>query len=52
MTPSLTTVHLPATELGRAAGEMLFQLIRRQQPANLRTRLSTHLVIRKSCGAG
>lgn len=48
--PPLTTVHLPAHELARRSGEMLYQLIR-QEPVPLRQiLLDTHLVVRQSTG--
>jgi LacI family transcriptional regulator len=50
--PPLTTVHLPAADLARRSSEILFKLIRREQPAKKRVLLDTHLVVRGSCGAG
>ena len=50
-TPPLTTAHLPATELGRRAGEMLIDLINGRRPAEPHTLLDTHLIVRESCGA-
>jgi LacI family transcriptional regulator len=49
--PPLTTVHLPAGELGFSAVEMLVQLIRQENLEMLHVRHETHLVIRASCGA-
>ncbi len=48
--PPLTTVHVPAWNLGKAAGELM---LRRIQGKEVRSRrLPTTLVIRASCGAG
>jgi len=49
--PPLTTVHLPAYDLGFQAVSLLGQMIRREPPSTLRIRLDTQLVIRTSCGA-
>jgi LacI family transcriptional regulator len=49
--PPLTTIHLPAFDLGRGACNLLIRLIQHDQPENFHIRLGTHLVIRKSCGA-
>lgn len=48
--PPLTTVRLPAYELGRRAGEMVIQLIEGQEPPERHVLLDVELVIRKSCG--
>ncbi|GBD08796.1 HTH-type transcriptional repressor CytR [Candidatus Thermoflexus japonica] len=50
--PPLTTVHLPAEDLGRAAGQLLLQWIQEGRPPTSTIRLATGLVIRQSCGAG
>jgi LacI family transcriptional regulator len=47
----LTTVHLPAYDLGYQAVSLLGQMIRREPPPTLRIRLDTQLVVRLSCGA-
>jgi DNA-binding LacI/PurR family transcriptional regulator len=49
--PPLTTVHLPAADLARRSSEILFKLIKREQPAKKRVLLDTHLIVRGSCGA-
>jgi LacI family transcriptional regulator len=48
--PPLTTVNLPATDLARRSCEVLFQLIRREQPKERHILLDAHLVVRQSCG--
>jgi DNA-binding LacI/PurR family transcriptional regulator len=49
--PHLTTVHLPAYELGWHAGKLALQLIRQEEPESLHQLLPTQLVVRASCGA-
>ena len=49
--PPLTTIHLPAADLARRSSEILFKLIKREQPTDRRVLLDTHLVVRRSCGA-
>jgi DNA-binding LacI/PurR family transcriptional regulator len=49
--PPLTTVHLPAVEPGRIAGEMLISLVRGEEPKERVVKLETELIIRESCGA-
>ncbi len=49
--PPLTTVRLPATELGRQAGQMLINLVQHGKVAVRSVMLETELVIRASCGA-
>jgi LacI family transcriptional regulator len=46
--PPLTTVHMPAVEMGRQAGEMLFKRIDDPQCEPMQTILDTELVIRQS----
>ena len=48
MSPSLTTARLPATELGRRAGEMLLRRIRGDELAPCQLLLDTELIVRKS----
>jgi DNA-binding LacI/PurR family transcriptional regulator len=48
--PPLTSIRLPAYELGWHAGQMLLQLIAKELPANSLRLLPTELVIRQSCG--
>lgn len=50
MNPPLTTVHLPAKELGRKAGELLLDLILHQVEPGRQVTLDTELVIRNSSG--
>lgn len=49
--PSLTTVRLPAYDLGWHTGHLLLQLINQQRPQNLTHMLTTELIVRASCGA-
>jgi LacI family transcriptional regulator len=49
--PPLTTVHAPATEQGRLAGEMVLDLIEGRPVGTPRILLETELVVRTSCGA-
>jgi DNA-binding LacI/PurR family transcriptional regulator len=49
--PRLTTVRLPAYELGWHAGRLALQLINQEKPDNLHQLLPTELVVRVSCGA-
>jgi DNA-binding LacI/PurR family transcriptional regulator len=48
--PPLTTVSMPAFEMGRQAMQMLSCLISGKQPAHSNVRLPTTLVVRQSCG--
>lgn len=48
--PGLTTIHLPAFELGRHAGEMLLAMIANDPIPDSRVLLETELVIRGSTG--
>lgn len=50
--PPLTSVSLPAADLARVACNLLFELIQEGQPPERNLLLGTHLVVRKSCGAG
>ncbi len=50
--PPLSTVHLPAEDLGREAGRLLLQWIQEGRPPTTRIRLATGLIVRQSCGAG
>jgi DNA-binding LacI/PurR family transcriptional regulator len=49
--PPLTTVRLPAYELGYRAATLLIQLIDRQPVEEQEILLRTELVVRQSCGA-
>lgn len=46
--PALTTVHLPAYDLGRNAGDMILKIIRREPLPTMRVLLPTELIIRDS----
>jgi DNA-binding LacI/PurR family transcriptional regulator len=46
--PALTTVHLPAYDLGRQAGKMILQIMRGLTLPVSQVRLPTELVIRSS----
>jgi DNA-binding LacI/PurR family transcriptional regulator len=50
--PPLSTVRLPAAELGRQAGQTIVNLIQDGEGAMRHTILETELVVRASCGAG
>ncbi len=51
ITPSLTTIQLPAYGLGWAAAEMLIRMISKDEIKNPYVILNTELVIWDSCGA-
>lgn len=46
--PPLTTIHLPAYDLGRAAGELLIHLIQNETPEQKEILLGSELVVRNS----
>lgn len=48
LTPGLTTIRIPVIELGKQAGLMLMQLVRRERPAEKRILLDTELIVRES----
>jgi LacI family transcriptional regulator len=50
VTPPLTTVHVPAYEIGITAAQMLIEMIRTGKRPTSRL-LETHLVVRESSGA-
>jgi LacI family transcriptional regulator len=50
MNPALTTVHVPAQDFGRIAGEMLVKLVHGERPQPARVTLPTELIVRESCG--
>jgi DNA-binding LacI/PurR family transcriptional regulator len=52
VTPMLTTIHQPMRELGYVAAEKLMAVLNNQEVKEKRTVMSTHLIIRESCGAG
>lgn len=49
--PPLTTIHQPTYELGQAAAQTLIAMLHGAPPPPEPIRLTTHLVIRQSCGA-
>ncbi len=49
-TPGITTVAVPAEQLGRVAGEKLFACINGSEPPDQHTVLPVELLIRESCG--
>jgi len=51
VTPSLTTVHQPAEEMGRRAAELMFQRINGTSSCRTYERILGRLVVRDSCGA-
>lgn len=48
--PPLTTVHIPATRLGRQAGELLYSLVVDQAETGRRILMDTELIVRSSSG--
>jgi DNA-binding LacI/PurR family transcriptional regulator len=50
--PSLTTVELGSTELGRQGAEMLFSLLDGDPSVETERVLPVRLVVRESCGSG
>lgn len=51
MSPPLTTIHQPLTEMGKMAANMLLRLIAGQRLDSNHVELSTSLVVRESCAA-
>ena len=49
-TPAITTVRVPAEQLGRAAAQSLFALLDGTTPDPVHTVLPTEVVVRDSCG--
>ncbi len=49
--PPLTTVRLPAFELGREAAQLLVDIVEGRPRTSLHVTLNTTLVVRESCGA-
>ena len=49
--PPLTTIHIPAVELGRQACNLLINLFENSTTTCPQKFLDTHLVVRQSCGA-
>ncbi len=52
ISPRLSSVHLPISQLAQAAGSLLIDLINGKRPTRKQIILDTHLVIRESCGGG
>jgi LacI family transcriptional regulator len=50
VTPPLTSLHLPARELGQAAADILLKLIAGKEVKERTVLLDTNLVLRASCG--
>ena len=50
VSPPLTTVHQPMRELGEQAVQLLFSRLREPTSSRRAVLLSTHLVVRESCG--
>ncbi len=46
--PPLTTIHLPAYDLGRRAGEMILKIIQKEPLPSQRVLLPTELIVRQS----
>jgi DNA-binding LacI/PurR family transcriptional regulator len=51
VTPGLTTVRQPLSQMGSTAATMLIQLINGQNPPGMHIQLTTELVVRQSTGA-
>jgi DNA-binding LacI/PurR family transcriptional regulator len=51
VTPAITTMRVPAEDLGRRAAELLFGLMADAVPASAHTVLPVELIVRDSCGA-
>jgi len=49
-TPGITTVHVPAEDMARAATERLFEIIGGEVPETRHQELPVRLVVRESCG--
>ena len=49
--PNLTTVRIPIYEMGRAAAEIMIQLLQGKEVFPLQKILASELIIRESCGA-
>ena len=52
MTPRLTTVRVPMSEMGATAIELLSQRLQEPERPRVRVSLQSELVIRESCGLG
>jgi LacI family transcriptional regulator len=50
VTPGITTMRVPAEDLGRRATELLFGLMEDAVPASAHTVLPVELIVRDSCG--
>lgn len=51
VSPMLTTIHQPMREIGIAAAEKLIAFLNNQELKEKRSVMTTHLIIRESCGA-
>lgn len=49
--PALTTVRLPAYDLGRASAALMQEILQEAQPEQSRRILPSELIVRRSCGA-
>jgi DNA-binding LacI/PurR family transcriptional regulator len=49
--PALSTVHVAWLEMTRVASQLLLEVIRTPELAEVKVRFETRLVIRESCGA-
>jgi DNA-binding LacI/PurR family transcriptional regulator len=52
VTPGLTTIRQPMRQMGRAAGELLINVMNGDTLEGIRREFATELVVRQSCGAG
>jgi DNA-binding LacI/PurR family transcriptional regulator len=51
VSPMLTTIHQPMRQIGRAAAEKLIAFLNNREIVEKQSLLTTHLIIRESCGA-
>jgi DNA-binding LacI/PurR family transcriptional regulator len=52
VSPMLTTIHQPMREIGVAAAEKLIAFLNNQEVKEKQSVMSTHLIVRESCGGG
>jgi DNA-binding LacI/PurR family transcriptional regulator len=50
MNPAITTIRLPAMDIGRQAAKLLIDLLDHANPQPQEILLGTQLIIRESCG--